>query len=231
MKYENAKDILPASLLEEVQKYAEGKVIYIPKCTKTKGWGEASGYREKLNKRNSLICNRYSVGRSILEIAEEFYLSPETVKKIVYGNKVNLPEFSASIISADHYAKSGLGEEWVRTYLATLGKDMPDSAEYFMSELVRIPLRLISNPIEGDNAKVDFRTIHHINGDAKTIERGFHDVPLIVKYENGKFSVDYQQEYLNFLRGERMNSHYAFVFARNEEYNHFQNNYGKHFQR
>jgi hypothetical protein len=218
MKYENAKDILPASLLEEVQKYAEGKVIYIPKCTKTRVWGEASGYREKLNKRNSLICNRYSAGRSILEIAEEFYLSPETVKKIVYGNKVNLPEFSASITSADHYAKSGLGEEWVRTYLTTLGKDMPDSTEYFMSELARIPLRLISDSIKSDeNMEIN--------------ERGFHDVPLIVKYENNKFSVDYQQEYLRFLLNAKMNSHYAFVFARNEEYNHFQNNYGKHFQR
>ena len=218
MKYENAKDILPASLLEEVQKYAEGKVIYIPKCTKTRGWGEASGYREKLNKRNSLICNRYSAGRSILEIAEEFYLSPETVKKIVYGNKVNLPEFSASITSADHYAKSGLGEEWVRTYLTTLGKDMPDSTEYFMSELARIPLRLISDSIKSDeNMEIN--------------ERGFHDVPLIVKYENNKFSVDYQQGYLRFLLNAKMNSHYAFVFARNEEYNHFQNNYGKHFQR
>lgn len=218
MKYENAKDILPASLLEEVQKYAEGKVIYIPKCTKTRGWGEASGYRDKLNKRNSLICNRYSAGRSILEIAEEFYLSPETVKKIVYGNKVNLPEFSASITSADHYAKSGLGEEWVRTYLTTLGKDMPDSTEYFMSELARIPLRLISDSIKSDeNMEIN--------------ERGFHDVPLIVKYENSRFSVDYQQEYLRFLLNAKMNSHYAFVFARNEEYNHFQNNYGKHFQR
>ena len=218
MKYENAKDILTASLLEEVQKYAEGKVIYIPKCTKTRGWGEASGYRDKLNKRNSLICNRYSAGRSILEIAEEFYLSPETVKKIVYGNKVNLPEFSASITSADHYAKSGLGEEWVRTYLTTLGKDMPDSTEYFMSELARIPLRLISDSIKSDeNMEIN--------------ERGFHDVPLIVKYENSRFSVDYQQEYLRFLLNAKMNSHYAFVFARNEEYNHFQNNYGKHFQR
>ena len=218
MKYENAKDILPASLLEEVQKYAEGTVIYIPKCTKTRGWGEASGYREKLKKRNSLICNRYSAGRSILEIAEEFYLSPETVKKIVYGNKVNLPEFSASITSADHYAKSGLGEEWVRTYLTTLGKDMPDSTEYFMSELARIPLRLISDSIKSDeNMEIN--------------ERGFHDVPLIVKYENSRFSVDYQQEYLRFLLNAKMNSHYAFVFARNEEYNHFQNNYGKHFQR
>lgn len=231
MKYENAKDILPASLLEEVQKYAEGKVIYIPKCTKTKGWGEASGYREKLNKRNSLICNRYSAGRSILEIAEEFYLSPETVKKIVYGNKVDLPEFSASITSADHYAKSGLGEEWVRTYLTTLGKDMPDSTEYFMSELARIPLRLISDSIENDENKVEFRTNLHKTEDTNNIECGFYDVPLIVKYENGKFLVDYQQEYLRFLRNEKKNSHYAFVFARNEEYNHFQNNYGKHFQR
>nr|WP_297769437.1 CD3324 family protein [uncultured Butyrivibrio sp.] len=58
MKYENAKDILPASLLREVQKYAEGKAIYIPKRERSKGWGEASGYREKLNKRNALICSR-----------------------------------------------------------------------------------------------------------------------------------------------------------------------------
>ena len=62
MKYENAKDILPAKLLEEVQKYAEGKLIYIPKAEKPKGWGEASGYRDKLNKRNSMICSRYSAG-------------------------------------------------------------------------------------------------------------------------------------------------------------------------
>ena len=87
MKYENAKDILPAKLLEEVQKYAEGKLIYIPKAEKPKGWGEASGYRDKLNKRNSMICSRYSAGQSIMEIAEEFYLSPETIKKLVYGKK------------------------------------------------------------------------------------------------------------------------------------------------
>ena len=44
MQYENAKDILPESLLNEVQKYAEGKAIYIPKRTKREGWGEASAY-------------------------------------------------------------------------------------------------------------------------------------------------------------------------------------------
>ena len=88
MKYENAKDILPEKLLEEVQKYVEGKVIYIPRTEKGKGWGEASGYRDKLNKRNAMICSRYSAGKSIMEIAEEFFLSPETIKKLVYGKKV-----------------------------------------------------------------------------------------------------------------------------------------------
>ena len=91
MKYENARDILPARLLEEVQKYAEGRIIYIPRTEKTKSWGDASGYRDRLNKRNALIRSRYSAGQSVLEIAEAFYLSPETIKKLVYGRKVDLP--------------------------------------------------------------------------------------------------------------------------------------------
>ena len=83
-----------------MQKYAEGKAIYIPKREKTKGWGEASGYREKLNKRNTLIRSRYASGSGIMELAEEFFLSPESVKKIVYGKKINLPEYSPSTYSA-----------------------------------------------------------------------------------------------------------------------------------
>ena len=63
MKYENAKDVLPARLLEEVQKYAEGKVIYVPRTEKDRGWGEASGYRDKLKKRNALICHNLFILR------------------------------------------------------------------------------------------------------------------------------------------------------------------------
>ena len=215
MKYENAKDILPASLLEEVQKYAEGKLIYIPKTEKPKGWGEASGYRERLNKRNAAICSRYSAGHSVLEIAEEFFLSPETVKKLVYGKKVNLPMFSPTVNSAEQYSAAGMGEEWVRTYLSSIDETVPDISDFFMSELVRIPLRFID---------ID---------EAKEIapDKSFFEVPLIVIFDNGDFSAPYQAEYLNSLKQEKRNSHYAFVFARNEEYNYFWNNYGKHFQR
>ena len=192
MQYENAKDILPESLLKEVQKYAEGKAIYIPKRTKREGWGEASGYREKLNRRNSAILNRYSAGASIMEIAEEFYLSPETIKKIVYGKKVILPEFSPSVHSAGQYSNAGMSEEWVRIYLESMGRDLPDSDKYFLSELVRIPLRLIE-------------------------DRSFH--------------VMYQKEYLSMLRMAKKNAHYAFIFAKKEEYDYYLKNFGKQFQR
>lgn len=216
MKYENAKDILPARLLEEVQKYAGGRLIYVPKTQKTKGWGEASGYRDKLNKRNAAICSRYSSGKSIMEIAEEFFLSPETVKKLVYGKKVNLPMFSKTITSAQLYSNAGLGEEWVRTYLSSLGEEMPDITEYFMTELVRIPLRFIESDSTDESDAVDDSSF---------------DVPLIVLFENRKFTTPFQPGYLQRLKEEKRNSQYAFVFAENDEYSYFWNNYGKNFQR
>ena len=215
MKYENAKDILPAKLLEEVQKYAEGKLIYIPKNEKQKGWGEASGYRDKLNKRNAQICSRYSAGWSIMEIAEEFFLSPETIKKLVYGKKVNLPMFSPTITTAQQYASAGMGEEWVRTYLSSMGKKIPDISDYFMSDLVRIPLRFIKNEKDQDGSQNNSSSL---------------DVPLVVVYEEKVFSAPFQPGYLERLKSEKKNSHYAFVFANNKEYGFFWNNYGKHFQ-
>ena len=216
MQYENAKDILPASLLDEVQKYAEGKAIYIPKRSKREGWGEASGYREKLNKRNGAILNRYSSGASILEIAEEFFLSPETIKKIVYGKKVILPEYSSSVYSAGQYSNAGLGEEWVRIYLESVGVEMPDGDSYFLSELVRIPLRLIDD--EGE--KVD-----------NAEEENYREVPLIILFENHGFHVICGRNYLAMLRKEKKNAHYAFIFANKDEYGYYLKNFGKQFQR
>ena len=216
MKYENARDILPAKLLEEVQQYAEGKVIYIPRTDKCRGWGEASGYRDKLNKRNALICSRYSAGQSVMELAEEFFLSPETIKKLVYGKKVNLPVFSPSVASAGQYAAAGMGEEWVRIYLDSLEQPMPDMSGYFMSELVRIPLRLIETAGVGKTgAETD----------------GFFGVPLIVIFDQGLFSVPFQPGYLDSLKAEKRNAYDAFILVKNEEYGVFWNNFGKNFRR
>ena len=225
MQYENAKDVLPASLLKEVQKYAEGKVLYIPKQSRQAGWGEASGYRERLNKRNALIQSRYSSGCSVMELAEEFFLSPETIKKVVYGKKMTLPEYSPSIASAEQYAKAGLAEEWVRIYLSSEGIPMPDGEEYFLSELARIPIRFIEER-KGEERKITGPTSPDITAPA-----GRPDVPLIVLFENRRFRAVCREEYLTALRQARVNAHYAFVFAKHAEYNYFYNNFGKHFQR
>jgi len=216
MQYENAKDILPASLLEEVQKYAEGKAIYIPKRGKTKGWGEASGYRDKLNRRNAGIRSRYTAGASIMALAEEYFLSPESVKKIVYGKKMSLPEYSPSIFSAEQYSNAGIGEEWVRIYLGNENVEMPDTSLFFLSELVRIPLRLIE---ETDAVQPE------------SDPHGFSDVPLIILFEQHRFTVLCGGNYLNCLRKARKNAHQAFIFARNEEYSYYLNHFGKQFQR
>ncbi len=216
MQYENARDILPESLLKEVQKYAEGKAIYIPKRTKREGWGEASGYREKLNKRNAAILSRYSAGSSIMEIAEEFYLSPETIKKIVYGKKVSLPEYSPSVFSAGQYSNAGLGEEWVRIYLEAMEVELPDSDRYFLSELVRMPLRLIDD--EGkktDNAE----------------KENCRDAPLVILFEGRRFHVICGRDCLSKLSKEKKNAHYAFIFVNKEEYGYYLKNFGKQFQR
>lgn len=85
MKYVNAKSVLPSELLNEIQKYTEGCILYIPNKEGNKaGWGSISGSSEELRSRNEEILDRYLNGMSIDKIADEFCLSYESIKKIVY---------------------------------------------------------------------------------------------------------------------------------------------------
>ncbi len=84
MKYKKASDILPDELLREVQKYAAGESLYIPKREGRKKWGEASGGRRYFQQRNEEIRAKYFHRTSLEELAEEYSLSYETVRKIVY---------------------------------------------------------------------------------------------------------------------------------------------------
>ena len=43
MKYRNASEIFPDELLQEIQKYTSGELVYIPEKEKRKEWGSASG--------------------------------------------------------------------------------------------------------------------------------------------------------------------------------------------
>ncbi|WP_399284403.1 CD3324 family protein [Vagococcus fluvialis] len=83
MEYKKAEEILPKELLKEIQNYIQGATLYIPKETHHE-WGEKSGIKDKLHKRNQLIKEKFQQGNSIQSLANDFYLSEETIKKIVY---------------------------------------------------------------------------------------------------------------------------------------------------
>ena len=85
MKYINANTILPDMLVEELQEYVQAGYIYIPaKDEQHKSWGELSGYRRELKKRNEIIVEKYRKGISINELAKEYYLSIYAIRKIIY---------------------------------------------------------------------------------------------------------------------------------------------------
>lgn len=85
MKYINASAILPDMLVEELQKYVQAGYIYVPaKGEQHKSWGELSGYRKELEKRNGSIIEKYQQGVSIENLAEEYNLSVYAIRKVIY---------------------------------------------------------------------------------------------------------------------------------------------------
>ncbi|QHT61476.1 hypothetical protein GXP70_16900 [Paenibacillus lycopersici] len=87
MKYVNA-NVLPEPLLKEVQKYINGVMIYVPKPEGTReGWGARSGSRAYITQRNEDIRRRFAQGATVAQLAERFYLSCGSIKRIVYSKK------------------------------------------------------------------------------------------------------------------------------------------------
>lgn len=88
MRYVKAETILPDYLVKEIQKYIQGEYVYIPtENTTRKKWGEKSGNRDYIRSRNETICTKHKSGYAITDLADEFFLSVDSIKKIVYGKK------------------------------------------------------------------------------------------------------------------------------------------------
>ena len=81
LKYENGRDIFPERLLKQIQKYVSGKLVYIPSSDKKRAWGETSGYKQYLIERNRDIKSKFNAGASVEQLADEYYLSCESIKK------------------------------------------------------------------------------------------------------------------------------------------------------
>lgn len=85
MKYKNANNILPEHLILEIQQYIQGEYLYIPaQLLYCKRWGEKSGIRKILAHRNKEIIDKYKQGYTMIDLADEYFLSIHSIKQIIY---------------------------------------------------------------------------------------------------------------------------------------------------
>ena len=85
MSYVNATDVLPGFLVEEIQKYVDGQLLYIPRRDENSlSWGEKNGTKEKLENRNQKIVNSYYSGQTIEELCKAYYLSEKRIQGIIH---------------------------------------------------------------------------------------------------------------------------------------------------
>ncbi len=178
MKYINAGEVLPSELLREVQKYASGALLYIPKDEEEAAWGEVSGYKKYLLKRNRMIQNHFRYGMHMEEISKMYCLSEETVKKIVYSKK-NSEQlvFRPDDKSAREYDENGLLEEWVHTYLLYERKNKPFSDGLYLEEHMKW--------------RVDFGEFERKVGNwTADIREDKPLPPVIIGYTDGKFEIN-----------------------------------------
>lgn len=85
MKYINAAEILPEQLLQELQTYSRGNLLYIPKAGTKADWGTESGSKSFYQERNRRIKALYRDGNSVDELALQYGLSNSTIKRIIYS--------------------------------------------------------------------------------------------------------------------------------------------------
>ena len=81
MGYINARSVLPDDMIEEIQKYANGVNLYIPKVPEAKG--TCSSYQLELRRRNQEIYELFLQGERVAELAAQFYLSDKSVYRIL----------------------------------------------------------------------------------------------------------------------------------------------------
>ncbi len=199
MNYENAADILPEDLLKRVQKFAAGKLIYVPEATEKRSWGETSGYKRYLTERNQEIKDKFISGSTIENLADEYSLSVESIKKIVYTKSENKElTYRCSLLSAKEFAQAGKLENWVHLFLLSDGnnKALSDGLKlfdrYYLGPLT-MPLSLFSRccgPEDNMKYQVNAEWFEkRVQSLKKTLQSNDDIPPLIVHFVDHGFEL------------------------------------------
>ncbi len=77
--------LLPVPLVRELQGYVQGAYIYVPAGEGyRRRWGELSGARDELARRNREITEQYRAGEPVEALSERYHLSIHAIRKIIY---------------------------------------------------------------------------------------------------------------------------------------------------
>ena len=84
MSYIKAEEILPEELIRQIQDYADGVYIYIPRKPGTRhAWGQETAYKAELMARNDCIRRDYSAGMGVGALSRKYHLSEKSIRRIL----------------------------------------------------------------------------------------------------------------------------------------------------
>ena len=84
MSYIKAEEILPEELIRQIQEYADGVYIYIPRKPGTRHkWGQETDYKAELKARNDRIRNDHAAGESVTALSRKYHLSEKSIRRIL----------------------------------------------------------------------------------------------------------------------------------------------------
>ena len=84
MSYIKAEKILPEELIRQIQEYADGVYIYIPRKPGTRHkWGQETDYKAELKARNDGIRSDHAAGVSVQTLSRRYHLSEKSIRRIL----------------------------------------------------------------------------------------------------------------------------------------------------
>ena len=240
MNYENGDDIFPELLLRQIQKYVSGKLVYIPAGERKKAWGEVTGYKMYLYERNKNIRNHFKNGDSVAALSEEYFLSDETIKKIIYSKKEEtILQYECTLTSALEYGKAGQTEKWIHEYLLSDGqnKEFSDGLKlfdrYFMCP-VKMPLSFFTRccgPEDDMKYKIPKDAFElHVQKLMNVIQNESNMPPFIANYVDGRFELNDGNHRFEAYRRLGKKEHYIIIWiTQKHEYDEFMNKFSEYY--
>ena len=200
MGYRNAQEIFPEDLLKQIQRYVSGETIYIPAREERKAWGETSGYQRYIRERNEEIRAGFAKGLSMEELMDQYSLSYDSIKRIVYTRReIEMLKYSATLSSAKAYAEAGKLDAWIHLYLNSEGHNIPFSdglkkfdRHYISPALFPVSLfRRCTGPEPEMKYRHDPEWWDIRVAETEKLVLADPDLPpLIVQYANGEFELN-----------------------------------------